>query len=429
MTNPSFVSSPDMVLDIPPTPIQNTPAQTREAPMSTATTTNRRTPRWTRTFALVLSALALPIRGRAQSEPAHTPKPVTPPLDITVPIDPQAFQAAGKWHLVYELHIANLGKWDCELTHVEVLARQKENQPLASFFGKHLDAIIDHPGQKPSDNPKIAPANFAVIYLWVTFDYLEDVPTALLHRIAMKIGDYPEAITLEGVSITVNKNPVRILSLPLRGENWLSANAPSNSSIHRRALIPINGRAYISQRFAIDWAQLYPEGKTYRGDKTDNKNYRAYGAEIHAVADGIVTEIKDGIPQNIPGPTSRAVPITLETIGGNHVLMDISNGSDNLYAYYAHLQPGSLRVKVGDKVRRGDILGLVGNSGNSTEPHLHFQVCNGNSELGSEGLPFAFPSFELLGNGWTFKSAGSHALPAKHENEIPLENDVVRFSP
>jgi hypothetical protein len=315
------------------------------------------------------------------------------------------------------------------LTRVEVLAYREAKKPLASFSEKDLDGIIDHPGQKAADNTKPAPGNFAIIYLWLTFNHLEDVPLLIRHRIVMKVGDYPEGITLEAVPITLNKNPVIVINPPLRGENWLSANAPSNTSVHRRALIPINGHAYISHRFAIDWAQLYPDGKTYRGDKTDNKSYRAYGAEIHAVADGVVTEIKDGIAQNIPGPTSRAVPITLETIGGNHINVEISNGTHNLYAVYAHMQPGSIRVRPGDKVRQGDVLGLIGNSGNSTEPHLHFQICNANSDLACEGLPFALASYDLQGNGWTFKSADSHTPPVRHEYEIPLENDVIRFEP
>src|SRR5208282_3566122 len=141
---------------------------------------------------------------------------------------------------------------------------------------------------------------------------------------------------------------------------------------------------------------------------------------------GVVTQVGDGIPQNTPGAKSLAVPITLETIGGNHVIMEIGNG---LFAFYAHMQPGSLRVKVGDKVRRGQVLGLLGNSGNSSEPHLHFQICNANSELGSEGLPYALPSFELLGHGWTWKSSDPHAPPVNREMEIPLENDVVKFAP
>jgi len=100
--------------------------------------------------------------------------------------------------------------------------------------------------------------------------------------------------------------------------------------------------------------QLYPDGKTYQGDTADNKSDRDYGAEIHAVADGVVTEVKDGIPQNSPTAKSYAVPITLETVGGNQVIMEIDKG---VYTFYAHMQTGSLRVKVGAKVSRGDVLG------------------------------------------------------------------------
>ena len=143
------------------------------------------------------------------------------------------------------------------------------------------------------------------------------------------------------------------------------------------------------------------------------------------MADGVVTEVKDGIPENVPGITSRAVPITLETVGGNHVILDIGGGH---FAFYAHLQPGSLRVELGDKVRRGQVLGLVGNSGNSTEPHLHFHIENGSSPLGAEGLPYSLASFQVVGHGWTWKPSDSTGPPELHKNEIPLENEVVNFT-
>ena len=142
------------------------------------------------------------------------------------------------------------------------------------------------------------------------------------------------------------------------------------------------------------------------------------------MADGVVTQIGDGIPQNTPGAKSLAVPITLETIGGNHVIMEIGNG---LFAFYAHMQPGSLRVKVGDRVTRGQVLGLLGNTGNSSEPHLHFQICSANSELGSEGLPYAFASFEVQGKAGEDKLSMLPDGPVKHEMEIPTEDEIVRF--
>ncbi|MGH9943007.1 MAG: M23 family metallopeptidase, partial [Pyrinomonadaceae bacterium] len=193
-----------------------------------------------------------------------------------------------------------------------------------------------------------------------------------------------------------------------------------------RALIPVRGGAHIAQRFAIDFVQLREDGRTFTGDQKDNKNYRCYGAETLAVADGVVVATKDGIPENVPGANSRAVPITLETIGGNHVILDLNNSR---FAFYAHLQPGSLRVKLGDKVRRGQVLGLVGNSGNSTEPHLHFHLSNANSPLGSEGIPYVFPAFEVQGKGWGWKAGSANSATEKRQNEMPLELEVVRFPP
>jgi murein DD-endopeptidase len=140
--------------------------------------------------------------------------------------------------------------------------------------------------------------------------------------------------------------------------------------------------------------------------------------------------VKDGIPENVPLSPTRAVPITLETVGGNYVIISLRNGH---YAYYAHLQPGSIRVKPCDHVRRGQVLGLLGNSGNSDAPHLHFHISNGNSPMGSEGVPFLFDSFEVLGNaemekvltqGWTVPAG---VKPYKPLRDMTVESQVVTF--
>ena len=206
-----------------------------------------------------------------------------------------------------------------------------------------------------------------------------------------------------------------VLGRPLEGAAWLAGNGPDNASGHRRALIPIDGRATIAQRFAIDWLKIGPDGRTFKGKAEDNRSYHAYGAEVLAVVDGKIVAVHDGIPENVPGASSRAVPITLETVGGNYVILALG---DNRYAVYAHLQPGSLRVKVGDRVKRGQVLGLLGNSGNSTEPHLHFHVCDGPAPLTSEGIPYLFESFDI------YDSAGKATL---RRNELPLLNTVVGF--
>jgi murein DD-endopeptidase MepM/ murein hydrolase activator NlpD len=226
------------------------------------------------------------------------------------------------------------------------------------------------------------------------------------------------------------KAPV-VISPPLKGGVWLAANGTSSSSVHRRTMIPAFGQTGIAQRFAIDWLRLGGEGNPFHDDRKVNANWYGYGTEVLSVADAVVTEVKDGIPENVPLSSERAVPITLDTIGGNHVILSLGAAK---FAFYAHLQPGSIRVKVGQRVRRGHVLGLVGNSGNSDAPHLHFHIGNENSPIQSEGLPFVMESFTLLDtakdldevieHGW---SAPVPAKPQKRKREMPTENAVVLF--
>jgi hypothetical protein len=183
-------------------------------------------------------------------------------------------------------------------------------------------------------------------------------------------------------------------------------------SVHR-LVFETDGRRVTSYR-----------GRTVAGDRARNENFYAQSADAIAVADGIVVATKDSIPENVPGPTSRAVPITLETVGGNFVILDIGGGR---YAFYAHLRPGSLRVRTGDRARRGQVLGLVGNSGNSTEPHLHFHLADGSTPLGAEGIPYAHDSFEVLGRCRSLLGGCSRSDPDRRQREMPVANMIIRF--
>ncbi|MGD2153223.1 MAG: M23 family metallopeptidase, partial [Gemmatimonadales bacterium] len=129
------------------------------------------------------------------------------------------------------------------------------------------------------------------------------------------------------------------------------------------AIVPIGGKPFIAQRYAIDWAKLGRDRTLFEGDRNENGSYFGYGAEVLAVADALVESVKDGIPENVPGSTTlrgvhegdtlRAVAMTLDTIGGNYVILDLG---DSRYAFYGHLMPGSLRVKPGDRVRRRQVI-------------------------------------------------------------------------
>ena len=169
-----------------------------------------------------------------------------------------------------------------------------------------------------------------------------------------------------------------------------------------------------------------------------NENWYGYGEPIHSVADGVVINVVDGIPDNIP--FSFPEEITLDNVAGNYVVVDIG---EEAHALYAHLVPGSVRVKAGDQVSRGDVLGLLGNSGNLDGPHLHFHLnrATGIFPLAAEGLPFAHDSFTLTGKiPLTFPeviqdlvslSWGNEEdfVPVKLENEMPLSYRIYTFTP
>ncbi|HEY0685953.1 MAG TPA: M15 family metallopeptidase [Steroidobacter sp.] len=365
-------------------------------------------------------ALANP--SATQKGPAS--KPFAVAMNVNVPIAPTAFSAGGKAHLAYELHITNLGQWDLQLLSLEVVDGDDASRVLATFSQADLERMM----RQASEKTVLGTQKADVVFVWVTFDRLQDAPAKLSNRFKVKVGDYPETIDVQTRALAVAKNPL-VIGAPLSGDHWVAANGPSNTSAHRRSLIPIEGHAAIAQRFAIDWVQVGNDGKTYSGDPKDNESYYAFGRDALAVADGVVAAVLDGIPNNVPGIDSRAQPITLANVGGNFVQLDLGGG---LYAFYAHLQPGSLRVKAGDKVRRGQVIGLVGNTGNSTEPHLHFHVSNSPEPLGAEGFPYALRTFEVQGSIEVGRDEINAQLadPGKSEARamaIPAEGEIVKF--
>jgi murein DD-endopeptidase MepM/ murein hydrolase activator NlpD len=315
--------------------------------------------------------------------PAAPPPPVTAttfpmglPLDLRVPVRPTPFAGNdGLTYLSYELHITNMSGRDLLLSKIEAI---NTTATVLTLEGGDLNAALMATGPV-TERRTIAPGRRAVAFIWLPIAEGQLPPSSLHHRIT--VGE----ATLDAAVVTVDTQKPVTIGPPLRGTDWMAVNGPSRDSGHRRALVTTEGSARIAQRFGIDWVQMHPSGATYVGDQKDNKSYRAYGAEVLAVASGSVVATKDGIPENVPGVTSRAVAISSETVGGNHIVLDLGGGR---YAFYAHLQPGSLKVKVGDRVTRGQVIGLVGNSGNSTEPHLHFHISDGVSPLGSEGLPY-----------------------------------------
>lgn len=373
---------------------------------------------------LILAVLAAAAPPPAIGQGAELP----PFLELRVPKPPTVATGDGVSFLAYEMHVTNFAAQTMTLRRVEVVSAggPGTQRVLLSIADSALARSLSRPGTVTpvAERATMAGGTRAVVWLWVPVDR-QAPPASVVTRVVLDQGTGDSVTTRElagaAVPVTGQGSPI---GPPLRGGVWLAGNGPAPETGHRRALIPIGGSPSIAQRFAIDYVRVGDDNQTFTGDRLNNKSYHAYGQDALAVGDGKVVAVKDGIPENVPGITSRAVSITLETVGGNHVIIDLGGGR---YAFYAHLQPGSLRVKLGDSVRKGAVVGLIGNSGNSTEPHLHFHLSDGASPLGSEGVPYLQESFELVGRCRAFNSGCDRSTSGTRQPELPMANMLMRF--
>jgi Peptidase family M23 len=279
---------------------------------------------------------------------------------------------------------------------------------------------------KPND-PGLKPGETGVFFIFADWLPGGDDPDNFDTAITIEQhGERSGSGTINVHGPDVNSDDPIVIRSPLSGKNWLAANGPSNTSAHRRAMLPVDGRPHIGQRYAIDWIQLGDDGSAFTGDEHDNKSYHAYDQEIHAVADGKIVEVKDGLPENVPNSGKLAIQITNDTLPGNRIIQELSEGH---YAAYAHLRPGTIKVKVGDTVHAGDVIAHLGNTGNSSEPHLHFQVCDAPSFPASEGLPFAIDQYTY--EDYRIDKAPKPALTVKSSHPMtkqePMEDELDSF--
>jgi len=150
------------------------------------------------------------------------------------------------------------------------------------------------------------------------------------------------------------------------------------------------------QRFAFDAIKSNDSlSNFYEGDPEKNASYFAYNASLFAVADGQVIEVQDGKAEHFGNKTNKAIPMdTTDDACGNFIIIKIG---EKCYATYAHCQPKSINVKKGDFVKEGDRIATLGNSGNSTMPHLHFHLSDGPDVVYSNGLPYVFKAYKKIG--------------------------------
>ena len=347
----------------------------------------------------------------------------------------------GRYHVVYELLLTNAKAVPATLEAVEVLDAGNGATVLRRE-GDELVALVRTLDARPAEDAALPPNQSRMVYLTVSFDSKEDVPEALDHRLELNAADSPAAtepsrIGYRAASVDVWDREVPVFSPPLEGEGWVAVNgccAPD--SVHRGSVQSVNAKLYDAQRFAIDWMHVDADGRIVVGDTSEVENWVSYGKRVVAAADGVVVDALDGLEDQVPGDLPDPSTITVKNVDGNHVVIDHGNG---FHSFYAHLKPGSVEVEVGDRVQTGDQLGLLGNTGNSSAPHLHFHVMSSPSVLGSDGVPYVLDSFELAGQATDAEfdaalTGGNASFPSLDErnpearqDELPLDDAIVNF--
>lgn len=258
-------------------------------------------------------------------------------------------------------------------------------------------------------------------------------PAAIEHSLQVR-DDKGDPHDITPAPLTVSDETPTVVAPPLRGE-WIAGDSVSNlpDAAHRRAVLVENGRAWLAQRYAIDWVQIQMiDGvrTTWKGPEDKNESYFCYGKPVYSVAAGKVVGMSDGLPDNVPHSGKHAVAINAENAAGNHAMVEIA---PHRYVLYAHMQPGTVRVKTGDRVRVGDIIGRVGNTGSSEEPHLHMHIDDQPSFLGGNGVPYEFTRGDASGpveanvSSPTAVHFGPIGPQRPFVNDYPAANALVTF--
>ena len=347
----------------------------------------------------------------------------------------------GRDHVVYELELVNAKPVLATLQEIQVLDADRPSRRVGSFAGADLlQRLRTLTGKTPVDSLEIEPDTARLVLIDLSFARGDRIPRRLIHRFLLTGatitgGDTPGPLDYTAAPFELSGSQPEI-GPPLAGKGWVAINGCcGDDGVHRTTVLPVNGTLFDTQRFAIDYMRIDAEGRFVVGDETEVESYVAFGADVLAVADATVVATLDTLPEQDPGSLPDPSTITLETVDGNHVILDLGHG---VYAFYAHLQPGSVTVEAGDRVRRGEKLGLLGNTGNSSAPHLHFHLMDGRSVLGSNGLPYTMKRFDLLGVIDPARFAAATSLEgvwneqlfdsAREQSErYPLDLDVLDF--
>ena len=301
----------------------------------------------------------------------------------------------GRDHLAYQLEVTNLMAVPAALTAVSV--RDEQGRQLQFRTGDDLAMRVQDLGSGVI-TAEIAPSASAVVLMDVPIAPDRDVSairTSVGYSVAQghALPHIVERIGLDWTTVSaltpISTTPLPVLVPPVRGTDWVNSNAFGDPLTgHSGARMTKGTRLHANEAFAIDFIQLI-DGASHTGDGTANEDYYAWGEPVVSSTAGTVISVRDGMPAIPPGAFPEDLT-SIDQAGGNSVVV---KAADDVYLLYGHLQAGSIPVKPGDRVKVGQRLGLLGNSGNSTGTHLHFQVSNGPDVMNADSIPFVFDAF------------------------------------
>jgi hypothetical protein len=343
---------------------------------------------------------------------------------VTFRLAPVTFRQVGTTQLVHELHITNFQPADASIRGVAI--HDADGRELARFADAELARRMTRPGLR-NDYPTpqvIGPGMRAIVHVWIATPPDAPLVGRIAYTVDLDIARNGEVLQTQVKSRAVPVTPMFASEIdpPLRGGPWIAIYDPLLKGGHRTAMYTVNGRVSIPGRFAIDFIAL-PEAGAIPAQRSPDAN--GFGADVLAVADGTIAIAVDGVVDATPPP------ITLELAPGNHVAIDLGR---NRFAFYEHLQRGSVRVKAGDRVTRGQVIAKLGSSGSSSiGPHLHFHMADAPSTLGAEGVAFVFRQFTQVGrfDSLTALTSGAKWLPSGSADIRRLERpdpvSVIHF--
>jgi hypothetical protein len=273
----------------------------------------------------------------------------------------------------------------------------------------------------------------AIVYVWITLAKDRPVPRTLRHAFAI-VGDDGTEMRIGDARVEVGPAKPFVIGAPFREGRWFAHNGPGeHRSAHWGSALVDERGGRIPQRYAIDFIGVDDNGRAVRGDvqTSTNNDWTGFGREVVAVADGVVHAARDGLPDNpaLVAPPPPASPSVSDSYG-NYVVLSVD---DHRFVHYAHLQRNSVTVKPGQHVHRGQVIGRLGNSGNTNGAHLHFNVTDDPDQERAQGLPFVFISFQSFGRTTADAALGAElssaapSPPSKHDHSLPLDGTIVRF--